>query len=158
MPCTSWAAGPSHAGCVRLRAIPFRGSTRADRRYRELFVKRYFWGLDVPGVRAAAGRRLRAARCRRRPAARPAPLAARVAELEKRARLTDVPREARRRAARSRAPDRRAREGERPPARRRWSAGQATSTALQGEGGLAVGSVRGGRDRRPRQWRFGTSW
>ena len=41
MPCTPCGRA-FHAGCVRLRAIPFRGSTRADRRYRELFVKRYF--------------------------------------------------------------------------------------------------------------------
>ena len=41
VPCTSCGKA-FHAGCVRLRAIPFRGSTRADRRYRELFVKRYF--------------------------------------------------------------------------------------------------------------------
>ncbi len=39
VPCTSCGRA-FHAGCVRLRAIPFRGSTRADRRYRELFVKR----------------------------------------------------------------------------------------------------------------------
>ena len=86
-----------HAGCVRLRAIPFRGSTRADRRYRELFVKRYFgdWMcrecerrpavVCAPTVAAPAG----CASC--------AALAARVAELE-RGRppsLPDVPREIR---------------------------------------------------------------
>ena len=96
VPCTSCGRA-FHAGCVRLRAIPFRGSTRADRRYRELFVKRYFgdWMCKE---------------CERRPAvvcAPPVPapsgcascaaLAARVAELEK-ARppsLPDVPREVR---------------------------------------------------------------
>ena len=93
VPCTSCGRA-FHAGCVRLRAIPFRGSTRADRRYRELFVKRYFgdWMCKE---------------CERRPAvvcAPPVPapsgcascaaLAARVAELEK-TRLSDVPREVR---------------------------------------------------------------
>ena len=92
VPCTSCGRA-FHAGCVRLRAIPFRGSTRADRRYRELFVKRYFgdWMCRE---------------CERRPAVVCAPpvsapscascaaLTARVAELEK-ARLTDVPREVR---------------------------------------------------------------
>ena len=96
VPCTSCGRA-FHAGCVRLRAIPFRGSTRADRRYRELFVKRYFgdWMCRE---------------CERRPAVVCAPpaaapsgcascaaLAARVAELE-RARppsLPDVPREVR---------------------------------------------------------------
>ena len=93
MPCTSCGRA-FHAGCVRLRAIPFRGSTRADRRYRELFVKRYFgdWMCRE---------------CERRPAVVCAPpvaasssctscaaLAARVAELEK-VRLADVPREVR---------------------------------------------------------------
>ena len=93
VPCTSCGRA-FHAGCVRLRAIPFRGSTRADRRYRELFVKRYFgdWMCRE---------------CERRPAvvcAPPVPapsgcascaaLAARVAELEK-TRLSDVPREVR---------------------------------------------------------------
>ena len=92
VPCTSCGRA-FHAGCVRLRAIPFRGSTRADRRYRELFVKRYFgdWMCKE---------------CERRPAVVCAPpvsapscascaaLAARVAELEK-TRLADVPREVR---------------------------------------------------------------
>ena len=93
VPCTSCGRA-FHAGCVRLRAIPFRGSTRADRRYRELFVKRYFgdWMcrecerrpavVCAPPVAAPAG----CASC--------AALTARVAELEK-ARLTDVPREVR---------------------------------------------------------------
>ena len=96
VPCTSCGRA-FHAGCVRLRAIPFRGSTRADRRYRELFVKRYFgdWMcrecerrpavVCAPTVAAPAG----CASC--------ATLAARVAELE-RARppsLPDVPREIR---------------------------------------------------------------
>ena len=96
VPCTSCGRA-FHAGCVRLRAIPFRGSTRADRRYRELFVKRYFgdWMCKecerrpavvcAPSVAAPAG----CASC--------AALAARVAELE-RARppsLPDVPREIR---------------------------------------------------------------
>jgi hypothetical protein len=94
VPCTSCGRA-FHAGCVRLRAIPFRGSTRADRRYRELFVKRYFgdWMCRE---------------CERRPAVVCAParapvgcascaaLAARVAELEKaRPSLADVPREVR---------------------------------------------------------------
>ena len=92
VPCTSCGRA-FHAGCVRLRAIPFRGSTRADRRYRELFVKRYFgdWMCRE---------------CERRPAVVCAPpvsapscascaaLTARVAELEK-TRLSDVPREVR---------------------------------------------------------------
>ena len=93
VPCTSCGRA-FHAGCVRLRAIPFRGSTRADRRYRELFVKRYFgdWMCKE---------------CEKRPAVVCAPpvaassscascaaLAARVAELEK-VRLVDVPREVR---------------------------------------------------------------
>ena len=96
VPCTSCGRA-FHAGCVRLRAIPFRGSTRADRRYRELFVKRYFgdWMcrecerrpavVCAPTVAAPAG----CASC--------AALTARVAELE-RARppsLPDVPREVR---------------------------------------------------------------
>ena len=93
VPCTSCGRA-FHAGCVRLRAIPFRGSTRADRRYRELFVKRYFgdWMcrecerrpavVSAPRVAAPAG----CASC--------VSLKARVAELEK-ARLTDVPREVR---------------------------------------------------------------
>jgi hypothetical protein len=96
VPCTSCGRA-FHAGCVRLRAIPFRGSTRADRRYRELFVKRYFgdWMcrecerrpavVCAPSVAAPAG----CASC--------AALTARVAELE-RARppsLPDVPREVR---------------------------------------------------------------
>ena len=107
VPCTSCGRA-FHAGCVRLRAIPFRGSTRADRRYRELFVKRYFgdWMCRE---------------CERRPAVVSAPrvsapscascaaLAARVAELEaelsahrareseagRAATLADVPREVR---------------------------------------------------------------
>ena len=105
VPCTSCGRA-FHAGCVRLRAIPFRGSTRADRRYRELFVKRYFgdWMCRE---------------CERRPAVVCAPpvsapscascaaLTARVAELEaelsahrareseagRAATLADVPRE-----------------------------------------------------------------
>ena len=93
MPCTSCGRA-FHAGCVRLRAIPFRGSTRADRRYRELFVKRYFgdWMcrecerrpavVSAPRVSAPSG----CASC--------AALTARVAELEK-TRLADVPREVR---------------------------------------------------------------
>ena len=93
VPCTSCGRA-FHAGCVRLRAIPFRGSTRADRRYRELFVKRYFgdWMcrdcerrpavVSAPRVSAPSG----CASC--------AALAARVAELEK-TRLADVPREVR---------------------------------------------------------------
>mmetsp|Transcript_26577 Transcript_26577/g.69027 ORF Transcript_26577/g.69027 Transcript_26577/m.69027 type:complete len:299 (-) Transcript_26577:12-908(-) len=93
VPCTSCGRA-FHAGCVRLRAIPFRGSTRADRKYRELFVKRYFgdWMcrecerrpavVSAPRVAAPAG----CASC--------VALTARVAELEK-ARLTDVPREVR---------------------------------------------------------------
>ena len=93
VPCTSCGRA-FHAGCVRLRAIPFRGSTRADRKYRELFVKRYFgdWMckecekrpavVSAPRVSAPPG----CASC--------AALTARVTELEK-ARLTDVPREVR---------------------------------------------------------------
>ena len=77
-----------------MRAIPFRGSTRADRRYRELFVKRYFgdWMcrecerrpavVSAPRVAAPSG----CASC--------AALTARVAELEK-TRISDVPREVR---------------------------------------------------------------
>ena len=106
VPCTSCGRA-FHAGCVRLRAIPFRGSTRADRRYRELFVKRYFgdWMCKecerrpavvcAPPVAAPAG----CASC--------AALTARVAELEaelsahrareseagRAATLADVPRE-----------------------------------------------------------------
>jgi hypothetical protein len=93
VPCTSCGRA-FHAGCVRLRAIPFRGSTRADRRYRELFVKRYFgdWMcrecerrpavVSAPRVAAPSG----CASC--------AALTARVAELEK-TRISDVPREVR---------------------------------------------------------------
>ena len=133
MPCTSGGRA-FHAGCVRLRAIPFRGSTRADRRYRELFVKRYFgdWMcrecerrpavVCAPPVAAPAG----CASC--------AALAARVAELEK-ARLADVPREHVPREVRD-TPVRRAREGERA-SRERWR-GRAGACALPGEGGLAV--------------------
>ena len=71
VPCTSCGRA-FHAGCVRLRAIPFRGSTRADRRYRELFVKRYFgdWMCgSASGGRPSCARRP----WRRRPAARRAP-------------------------------------------------------------------------------------
>lgn len=97
VPCTSCGKA-FHAGCVRLRAIPFRGSTRADRRYRELFVKRYFgdWMCQEcerrPAVVCAPSGAAGCDKC----AALTARVAALEAELAARARpttLEDVPRD-----------------------------------------------------------------
>ena len=88
-----------------------------------------FWGLDVPGVRAAAGRRLRAS-CpcsfRLRVLCRAGGARGGVGEG---ARLPDVPREVRNRDI----PVRRAREGERRPARA-VGRGRAGACALPGDG------------------------
>ena len=143
VPCTSCGRA-FHAGCVRLRAIPFRGSTRADRRYRELFVKRYFgdWMCKECERRPAV---VCAPKSRRRPAARPAPRWRRAWRSWRR-RGPLAPRRAARGPKRD-IPVRRAREGERGPPRA-VGRGRARACALPGEGGLAIGSVRCRRDRR----------